>query len=437
MSAGPREPGSVQGAKVFITYRREETAGHAGRLYDAMVARFGEDNVFMDVDMAPGVDFVERITEAVAACHVLIVVMGPRWATVQDEQGRARLADPEDFVRLEVETALRRPDVTPIPVLVAGARMPKREDLPPELGAITRRNALELGDQRWRYDVGRLISTLDQLLAEMPVGGGPPSPERSVATRKPGPAPGDSAPGAAETAPPSMVAAATSAKSKPAAPWTGGGRRQRWALLGVAAIAVIVVAVVLTANRDGGNGSADNGGDTSANQETGDAQELLKMLPASIRGSCRDDPTEQWMVEQSEPPALAQVNCESAEVGNDYLTYGRWESPTKARAWLKNVKKFYSSSSSTDACSSRIKTAMQSELPQAESGCVDRRRARGKGIVMAWNEDQSPVAGDFHLVDNHNQEAALKKWEEGDQRPVTPGAGPHPPREEGQWLLLL
>ena len=101
------EPGQVQGAKVFITYRREETAGHAGRLYDAMVARFGEDNVFMDVDMAPGVDFVERITEAVAACHVLIVVMGPRWATVEDEQGRARLADPEDFVRLEVETALQ------------------------------------------------------------------------------------------------------------------------------------------------------------------------------------------------------------------------------------------------------------------------------------------------------------------------------------------
>ena len=140
------------------------------------------------------------------------------------------------------------------------------------------------------------------------------------------------------------------------------------------------------------------------------------MLPASIRGSCRDDPTEQWIVDpkQSEPPALAQVNCESAEVGNDYLTYGLWESPTKARDWLKNVKKFYSSSSSTDACNSRIKTAMQSELPQAESGCVDivNKGDARKGIVMAWNEDQSPVAGDFHLVDNHNQEAALKKWKE-------------------------
>ena len=133
MTAGPSEAGSVPGPKVFITYRREETAAHAGRLYDAMVARFGERNVFMDVDMAPGIDFVERITEAVAACQVLIVVMGPRWATVEDEHGKARIADPEDFVRLEVETGLRRPDVTPIPVLVSGARMPKRKDLPPEM----------------------------------------------------------------------------------------------------------------------------------------------------------------------------------------------------------------------------------------------------------------------------------------------------------------
>jgi hypothetical protein len=186
---GASEPGSAAAAKVFITYRRDETAAHAGRLYDAMVGRFGESNVFMDVDMAPGVDFVERITEAVAACHVLIVVMGPSWATVEDERGTARLADPEDFVRLEVETALRRPDVTPIPVLVAGARMPNREELPPEVRAITRRNALELGDQRWRYDVERLISALDELLAESP--SVPASPgetsDRATVHRSPAP----------------------------------------------------------------------------------------------------------------------------------------------------------------------------------------------------------------------------------------------------------
>ncbi|MGB7685430.1 MAG: toll/interleukin-1 receptor domain-containing protein [Solirubrobacterales bacterium] len=165
------EPGTQQGPdaqKVFICYRREETAAHAGRLYDAMVARFGESNVFMDVDIAPGVDFVERITQVVSRCLVLIVVMGPRWGTTTDEDGNQRIADPDDFVRLEVETALRRPDVTPIPVLVSGARMPKREALPEALQPLTRRNALDLSDARWAYDVGRLNSTLDVLLDEVP-----------------------------------------------------------------------------------------------------------------------------------------------------------------------------------------------------------------------------------------------------------------------------
>ncbi|MEA2376125.1 MAG: hypothetical protein QOD13_32 [Thermoleophilaceae bacterium] len=155
---------SVQAPKVFISYRREETAGHAGRLYDAMASQFGEPNVFMDVEMAPGIDFVERITEVVGGCHVLLVVMGPSWATLQGAEGRARLAESRDFVRLEVETALERSDVTVIPLLVAGAHMPEPEQLPERLHGITRRNALELSDGRWRYDVGRLENTLAQLL---------------------------------------------------------------------------------------------------------------------------------------------------------------------------------------------------------------------------------------------------------------------------------
>jgi TIR domain len=183
MSEASAGPAIRQEPKVFICYRREDTAAHAGRLYDAMVARFGERNVFMDVDLAPGVDFVERITKVVSDCLVLIVVMGRNWATAKDEGGGARIADPTDFVRLEVETGLSRPDVTPIPVLVSGAQMPKREDLPPELQAITRRNALELSDARWGYDVGCLNSTLDELLADTA------RPGTSVATPPPAPGP--------------------------------------------------------------------------------------------------------------------------------------------------------------------------------------------------------------------------------------------------------
>ncbi|MDW5592927.1 toll/interleukin-1 receptor domain-containing protein [Conexibacter stalactiti] len=154
---------SAAAPKLFISYRREETAGHAGRLYDAVATRFGADNVFMDVELAPGIDFVERITRAVGDCHTLLVVIGPRWASVRapDGGGLARLAEADDYVRLEVETALRRADVRVIPVLVAGAQMPQPEQLPESLRALARRNAIELSDGRWRFDVGRLVDALD------------------------------------------------------------------------------------------------------------------------------------------------------------------------------------------------------------------------------------------------------------------------------------
>jgi hypothetical protein len=199
VSAGPPVLADGQAPKVFISYRRQETAAYAGRLYDAMAPRFGEANVFMDVDLEPGIDFVERITEAVGGCHVLLVIMGPRWATAEDEDGAVRIAEPGDFVRLEVATALKRPDVTVIPVLVGGAQMPHGEDLPQDIAPITRRNALELSDSRWRYDVGRLTKTLDQLLAEMtathqrdvrtPKGPGPvATADAGAAARAPSPA---------------------------------------------------------------------------------------------------------------------------------------------------------------------------------------------------------------------------------------------------------
>jgi hypothetical protein len=180
MSSGLDDPPVALGQKVFICYRREDTAAHAGRLYDSMVARFGERNVFMDVEIEPGVDFVERITSVVSGCLVLIVVMGREWATVEGPDGGARIADPGDFVRLEVETALRRPEVTPIPVLVSGARMPRPEQLPEPLRPLTRRNALELSDARWRYDVGRLQTALEDLIGELTATrdrAAPPEPE--------------------------------------------------------------------------------------------------------------------------------------------------------------------------------------------------------------------------------------------------------------------
>jgi TIR domain-containing protein len=96
--------------RIFISYRREETAYPAAWLYDRLAARFADDQVFKDVDSIElGDDFVEVITGAVGSCDVLLALIGDRWLTVTDEDGQRRLDDPNDFVRVEIEAALTRP----------------------------------------------------------------------------------------------------------------------------------------------------------------------------------------------------------------------------------------------------------------------------------------------------------------------------------------
>ncbi len=153
---------------IFISYRREETAAYAGRLRDRLIQEFGEDQVFMDVDTIElGVDFTQVIENAVSDVDVLLCIMGPDWASLSDDSGRRRLDDPADFVRLEVSSALER-DIRIIPVLVKSARMPGVDELPSELSALVKRNALQLGDVRFHADVDVLIRSLRRLLDERP-----------------------------------------------------------------------------------------------------------------------------------------------------------------------------------------------------------------------------------------------------------------------------
>ncbi len=149
---------------IFLSYRRRgEASGFAGRLADRLVEHFGAAQVFRDIeDIESGVDFVSAIDEAVEACQALLVVIGPDWLTVQDANGRRRLDDPRDFVRVEVESALRR-NRRVIPVLVCGAGIPAEQDLPRSIAALARRQAHELSDKRWDYDVGELVKTLESL----------------------------------------------------------------------------------------------------------------------------------------------------------------------------------------------------------------------------------------------------------------------------------
>lgn len=149
---------------IFICYRREDSGGHAGRLYDRLVAHFGDEQTFMDLDrIEPGEDFVHVIERAVGSCEILLAVIGRSWLKSLDEMGRRRLDNPNDFVSVEIVAAFAR-DVRVIPVLVQGAQMPRAQDLPEALRPLSRRQAFDLSDQRWRQDVDRLVSTLDRIL---------------------------------------------------------------------------------------------------------------------------------------------------------------------------------------------------------------------------------------------------------------------------------
>src|SRR5437763_294213 len=152
-------------AKLFINYRREDTAPYAGRLYDRLTAHFSQDQVFMDIDqIEPGEDFVEVINRKVGSCDIAIVAIGPNWLRATDVSGKRRLDDEEDFVRMEIVAVLQR-KIRVIPVLVGGARMPGRHDLPEALAPLSRRNAIELSETRFHADVNRLIEAIEKSFA--------------------------------------------------------------------------------------------------------------------------------------------------------------------------------------------------------------------------------------------------------------------------------
>lgn len=148
------------GRNIFISYRRVDSEGYAGRIYDRLSERFGSSRVFLDVtDIGVGEDFANAIEQAISSCQVVLVLIGPRWANIKDEMGHKRLDDPHDFVRMEVLSALEL-GIQVVPVLVFGAEMPKAEDLPSELEPLTRRNAFDVRHRHFETDVNILIDEL-------------------------------------------------------------------------------------------------------------------------------------------------------------------------------------------------------------------------------------------------------------------------------------
>jgi hypothetical protein len=147
--------------KIFISYRRDDTAGRAGRLFDLLVTRFGARNVFQDVAaIEPGTDFPQRVDDAIAQSDAVLVVIGSDWLTMHGPDGTPRLDEPDDYVRREVGAALAA-DVRVVPVLVDGAALPEAKDLPEALRPLAHRQAVTLRDATWHQDVDGLVRRLE------------------------------------------------------------------------------------------------------------------------------------------------------------------------------------------------------------------------------------------------------------------------------------
>lgn len=155
--------GATRGA--FLSYRREETCDIAGRLADWLIDSYGPEQVFIDVQtIEPGDDFATVIAREIASCRVLLALIGPIWLTTTDRWGLRRLDNPGDFVVLEIRVALER-GIHVIPVLVDGASMPHRGDLPEELQGLVRRQAFRLDFDKFSSDITRLLDVVDRMLS--------------------------------------------------------------------------------------------------------------------------------------------------------------------------------------------------------------------------------------------------------------------------------
>jgi hypothetical protein len=147
-------------AKIFISYRRDDSAGAAGRLHDRLERDLGRDLLFMDVDAIPlGQNFVKILGDAVAQCDVFLAVIGKNWIDARDEMGRRRLDDPNDFVRIEIATALKR-GIPVVPILLDGAQMPGATQLPEDMKELPLRNGLSVRHESFHADIEKLVRSI-------------------------------------------------------------------------------------------------------------------------------------------------------------------------------------------------------------------------------------------------------------------------------------
>jgi hypothetical protein len=172
---------------IFLNYRRDQSEWPTGRLHDRLVEVFGRSRIFTDVDsIPPGQDFTKVLEAAVGSCRVLLAVIGKDWTDALDEGGRRRLENPHDWVRFEIESALRRPGVRVIPVLIDGAAMPRAEELPGELAQLSTRQGVKINASAFARDTDELIGWLRDII-NPPVAAPPRPPSQPHQPSQPPP----------------------------------------------------------------------------------------------------------------------------------------------------------------------------------------------------------------------------------------------------------
>ncbi len=150
--------------RIFISYRRSDSAGHAGRLHDYLKNYFGSGRIFFDVDtIQAGANFEQKISDELDNSEAALVLIGNQWLESKDTEGNRRLDNPNDYVRFEVETALGK-NITVIPILLQGTQMPSSNVLPDTLYDLSRRNAIRLNDDHWNSDCSLLAGILKNAL---------------------------------------------------------------------------------------------------------------------------------------------------------------------------------------------------------------------------------------------------------------------------------
>jgi hypothetical protein len=151
--------------KIFINYRRADSADVAGRIYDRLADKFGEDSIFKDVDSIPfGIDFRKHLDNSVKDCQVFLAVIGDEWFTLSDEVGNRRIDDERDWVRIEIESALQR-NIPVIPLYVNNTSPPSADQFPDSLKELAYRNGIPVrSDPDFHNDMNRLIKGIDEIL---------------------------------------------------------------------------------------------------------------------------------------------------------------------------------------------------------------------------------------------------------------------------------